>query len=446
MIDIFNLQKKFFDDDNTKSYEFRLNCLKILKCMVIDNIDVINEALYLDLNKSCIEGYMSEIGMVISEINNHIRHLKKWMKPKRVKTGLANFKAKSFIYNEPYGQTLIISPWNYPFLLTIGPLISSLAGGNTAIIKPSEIAINTERIIVSLIDKYFSKEVVSVITGDASVCQNLLKLPFDFIFYTGSTKVGKIVYQAAALNLTPCVLELGGKSPVIIDETAKLKLAVKRIVFGKMLNAGQTCVAPDYVLIHKSLKNDFIRCFKEELDKMFNDDNYPKIISNNHIDRLKNLLIGEDVILGGKFYNGKLEMTLVNGNVNSNLMKEEIFGPILPIIEFDCLDEVISFVKMRDKPLALYYFSSDKKRIKYVLKSLSFGGGCINDTIMHLASNNLPFGGVGASGIGSYHGYFGYETFTHAKSILNKSDCVDVPLRYPPYNKLKKYIIKLFLK
>lgn len=448
--EIVKKQKEYFNTFETLNIDFRIQTLKKLKNIILENEEKIKEALYLDLNKSSTESYMTEIGMALSEITHTIKNLKKWAKIKKVKTSLANFPSKSYIITEPYGVTLIISPWNYPFLLTIGPLINAISAGNTCIIKPSEYSINTSNVIKDLINENFKEEYLKVILGGIEETTEILKQNFDLIFFTGSPKVGKIIMQAASNNLTKVILELGGKSPVIVDDTVDLKIASKRIAFGKFLNAGQTCVAPDYLLIKESIKEKFIKYLKEDTEKIANSKEYCKIINEKNYQRLISLINENKVIYKKELNNLKLgPIILDNVTFDDEIMKEEIFGPILPINSYQNETELINILKQTlDKtsyPLACYIFSNNKKLTKELLK-LRFGGGCINDTINHLASTTLPFGGIGYSGMGAYHGKAGFDAFSHQKSILKKSLHLDIPLRYYPYNKKKENIIKKFLK
>lgn len=446
-------QKEFFNTGKTKQVDFRIKALKKIKLQIIKNEEKIKEALKKDLNKSYSESYMTEIGMTISELNYIIRHTKKWSKNKIVPTPIAHFPSISYKSPEAYGTVLILAPWNYPFMLVMEPLIGAICAGNTAIIKPSEFAPNTASIIEKIIKECFDEEYIAVIQGDKDISQKLIDSKFDYIFYTGGTRVGKIVMEAAAKNLTPVTLELGGKSPCIIEETANIKLAAKRLMFGKILNAGQTCIAPDYVLVDRKVKYELIKQIGKYIKEFLGEDvlknkDYPKIISNNHFERLKVLLENQKIILGGNCDEKslKIEPTLLdNPSKNSKVMQEEIFGPILPIIEYTNLEEAINYIKENEKPLALYLFTSNKKVEKKILKEISFGGGCINDTIIHIANSNMSFGGVGYSGIGGYHGKSSFDTFSHYRSITKKLS-LDLPLRYLPYNKIKDILIRIFMK
>lgn len=449
---IVTSQKKYFSSEVTRDYNFRMESLNKLKNSILKYEDEINNSIKLDLNKSKAETYITEIGIILDEISFHQKHLKKWMKEKSVKTSMAQMPGKCFITPEPYGTVLIISPWNYPIHLCLLPLVGSISSGNTSIIKPSEYTPHTSDIISKIISDVFPEEYISVVQGGVSETTLLLEEKFDYIFFTGSSNVGKIVMSAASKHLTPVTLELGGKSPVIVDESANIKLSAKRIAFGKVINAGQTCVAPDYLLIHKSIKEEFITEFKNALNSFFMDKDMSSmvnIINETHYNRLKNLMRGEHIILGGTFDDDRkfIEPTLIDEvTFSSPIMKDEIFGPILPIISYSNLSECIEYIANFEKPLALYIFSENKENIAKIIGRCAFGGGCINDTIIHLSNPNLPFGGVGNSGIGSYHGKKSFDTFTHYKSIFKQSNIFDVPFRYMPYTDKKLSIIKKILK
>jgi aldehyde dehydrogenase (NAD+) len=451
--EVLDKQRKFFSSSQTKDLDFRITQLKKLHSIILKYEKDILTALKADLNKSEYEAYMTEIGFTLEEITTLIKGLRKWAKPKKVKTPLTQFPAKSYIYSEPYGICLIISPWNYPFQLTLAPLAGAIAGGNCAVVKPSNYSTNTSKLINKLISENFNEKYIKVVEGGREENQNLLEQKFDYIFFTGSVNVGKVVMEAASKHLTPVSLELGGKSPCIVDETANLKLAAKRIVWGKFLNSGQTCVAPDYLLVQDKVKEELISyliTYTKELFEVddFPNPNFPKIINKHHYQRLLGLIENENIIIGGKGYSetNQIEPTILdNVSWDSKVMGEEIFGPILPIITFDTLEEVIEKVNERPKPLALYYFTTLSKNEQLIINSISHGGGCINDTIVHLASSYLPFGGVGNSGMGSYHGKASFDTFTHKKSIMKRSNKLDIALRYPPFNRSTK-ILKRFMK
>ena len=437
----FSIQKEYFQTGATLAADFRIRQLKSLYQAILYFQEEIFEALRQDLSKSKEESYATEIGMVLSEISYAIKHLKHWCRPTKVKTELSQFHAKSCIYPEPYGVVLIIAPWNYPFQLAVSPLVSALAAGNCATIKPSELSPHVSAVLSKLITSCFESRYCAVVEGGISVSTALLEQPYDYIFFTGGERVGKIVMSKAAEHLTPVTLELGGKSPCIVDQTANIPVAAKRIAWGKVLNAGQTCVAPDYILVHHTVSDYLI----EELGKSFtqfygpqpqNNPDYPAIINATHFERLKALLCYGKV-RGGWLNESERKIApaiIEQPQLDSPLMQEEIFGPLLPVVVYGELQEAIQFVSCRPKPLALYLFSESQVVQRQVLSRLSFGGGCINDTISHLVSHQLPFGGVGTSGMGAYHGKAGFDTFTHNKSILSKSTWLDLPVRYPPWD------------
>ncbi|TNF09043.1 MAG: aldehyde dehydrogenase [Bacillota bacterium] len=444
--------REYHRTDETLSYAFRIEQLNQLKTAIIKYQNDILDALNKDLNKSQFEGFLTEVGVVLLEIKDTIKHLKKWMKVKRVKTPVTLFKAKSFLYPEPYGVVLIMSPWNYPFQLAIAPLIGAIASGNVAVLKVSPDAVHTSLVTKKMIESIFQPSYVTVLTGGLEESQAIIKQRFDYIFFTGSTHVGRIVMEAASKHLTPVTLELGGKSPCIIDETADLDKAAKRIAFGKFINAGQTCIAPDYIYVSNKVKDQFIVEMKKWINEFFqgravDHDDYPKIINLKHYQRLISLMHKDKIIHGGLYNNQKIEPTLLDNVTRDDaIMKEEIFGPLLPILSFDHLQEVINDLKQQEKPLALYMFSKSKENQRKIITSLSFGGATINDTLMHVASGYLPFGGVGESGMGSYHGKSSFDTFSHDKSILFRSHLIDLDFRYHPYTKRKKKIVNLFIK
>ena len=452
--ELINKQRKFYSSNISKDLKFRIQNLKLLRSIIIKYEKEIQEALRLDLGKSETEAYMTEIGMVLDEIKYNIKHLAKWAKKKYVSTPLSQFPARSYRIPEPRGLVLIISPWNYPFLLSIQPLIGAIAAGNCVIIKPSEYSVNTSKILKKILTEIYSEAYVTVVLGEKEVAQELLKEKFDYIFYTGSTKIGKIVMEAAAKNLTPVTLELGGKSPCIVDEKCNVELAAKRIAYGKILNSGQTCVAPDYVFVHQNVKEQFLNCLIKYLNNFLgenalNNSDYPKIINEMQFNRIISLIDKEHVIYGGGYNRNilKIEPTILTiKDMTSKVMQEEIFGPILPIIGYNNLDYIINYININPKPLALYLFTNNKKIEKRILKEVSYGGGCINDTIIHLANKRLGFGGVGNSGIGEYHGKFSFDTFSHYKSIIKKSNHIDLPVRYHPYSKMKEKLIRMFMK
>jgi len=450
--EIVQSQRNFFETDATKSLAFRINALKNLKESVLKKEQTLYLAMKSDLNKSEFETYMTELGMVLDELRFITEHLSKWTKKKAVHTPIAQFHSRSFQMPEPYGVALIIAPWNYPFQLSLEPLIGALAAGNCAIIKPSAYAPKTSQIIADIIADCFPPEYVAVVQGGRQENQTLLNQRFDYIFFTGSVAVGKLVMESAAKNLTPVSLELGGKSPCIIDKTADLKVAARRLAFGKFLNAGQTCVAPDYLLVHRSVKDQIVEYLKQEITNFYgttplDNKDFPKIINEKHFNRLKGLIAGENILAGGETNDREqIAPTLLDGITGqSPIMQQEIFGPVLPILTFDEIEEVISFVGTREKPLALYLFTKDSSVEKRILTSLSFGGGCVNDTIIHLATSRMGFGGVGSSGMGSYHGKASFDTFSHYKSIVKKYNWIDLPFRYLPYTDFNLKLLKLFL-
>ena len=448
-------QRKYYKTGATIPVKFRIEQLKKLYATVKKYQNEVNDALTSDLGKSHFEGFMCESGLVLSEISYMIRHTKRFAKRKTVATPITNFASHSFKQPIPYGNTLIMSPWNYPFLLTIDPLADAIAAGNTAIVKPSAYSPATSKIIEKIITECFDPEYVAVVTGGRAENQALLEQKFDFVFFTGSQAVGKEVLRHTAEHLTPAVLELGGKSPCLVDASANIKLAAKRIVFGKYLNCGQTCVAPDYILCESSVKDKFIDEVAGQIKKQYGNNpleskDYGKIINERHFERLSSLIDKSKVVIGGET-NSKTNQIAptVMDNVTENdaVMGEEIFGPIMPILTFDDFDNLVDELKYKDKPLALYLFSSNKNHINRVTKELSYGGGCINDVVVHLATSEMGFGGVGESGMGSYHGKDGFDAFSHYKSVMDKKTWLDLPMRYQPYkSKLYEKLLHLFLK
>ena len=411
------------------------------------------DALYNDLKKSNFESYVSEIGIIYDEINLHIKNLKTWAKKEKRKTPFVHFPAKSYIYKEPYGVSLIIGPFNYPFQLIMAPLIGAISAGNCAILKPSENCPKTALLLEKLINTNFKESYISVVDplGGKETVSYLLDLKFDYIFFTGSVRVGKIIMEKASKNLIPVTLELGGKSPCIVDNTANIDLTAKRIVWGKFLNAGQTCVAPDYILVHTKIKDKLLKSLKKEIINQFGNDiksspDFPRLVNKNSLNRIKEYLCDGEIYFGGSFDDEDLYIEptiLVNIKENSKVMEDEIFGPILPIIEYSNLNEAINFIRSKDKPLALYYFSEDKSSIEKILSKVSSGGATINDTIIHVASSHIPFGGVGPSGMGQYHGKSSFDTFSHRKSIVKRGTFFELPLRFAPYNNKLSKIKKL---
>jgi len=447
-------QRTFFTSGNTKSFKFRTEMLNRLGEAISHFEGDILEALRKDLNRSKVEGYITEIHHCLAEISFAHKNLKKWMKPQRVGGSKLFPLSKGFVVSEPLGTCLIVSPWNYPFSLAILPLIASIAAGNCSVIKPSEISKNTEAVISEMISRYFDEQYISVVCGGPEVSQELLKERFDYIFFTGGENVGKIVMKAAAENVTPVTLELGGKSPCIVDEDCHLQKAARRITWGKFLNAGQTCVAPDYLLVKESVKDELVTEMRKYILKFYgenpqNSGDYGRIISENHFDRLNGLLREGKVIFGGKTNRQKLYIspTLIEEIPdNARIMDEEIFGPLLPILTFGRVSEAVDFINGRPKPLALYVFSRSKEFQQTIISETSSGGVCINDTIVHLTSSKLPFGGVGNSGFGKYHGKAGFDAFSNQKSILRQTLLFDVPKRFPPTDEKDLKVLRAILK
>ena len=452
--DILQQQNHFFSSGKTIPAEFRLKQLESLKEAMIRHEADLAAALKEDLGKSRMESYMCEIGLTLSELTWMQKYLRSLMRSKRVSTPAAQFAAKSFRSPSPYGTVLIMSPWNYPVLLTLDPLIDAIAAGNTAVVKPSAYAPCTFDVMKTMIEECFPAHYVAVVDGGRAENQALLQQRFDMIFFTGGKTVGREVLRHAAEYLTPVTLELGGKSPCIVDSTAKIRLAAKRIVFGKYLNCGQTCVAPDYILCDKRIRDELITAILAEIEKQFGKEplknpNYGKIINEKHFERILGLINGEKLVYGGQSEPESLRIAptvLNNITWDDAVMGEEIFGPLLPILTFDTLDEALDTVESHPHPLALYFFSEDKAAQKKVLDTCRFGGGCINDTIIHLATSDMPFGGVGESGMGSYHGRVGFETFSHYRSIVDKKTWMDLPIRYQKYTGLKEKMLRMFLK
>lgn len=452
---LLDKQREYYKSGVTVPVNFRIEQLKKLYAAIKKYENEILQALHTDLGKSDYESFMCEIGLVLSEITYMIRHTKKFAKRKTVYTPITNFHAHCFKQPVPYGNTLIMSPWNYPFLLTVDPLADAIAAGNTAVVKPSAYSPATSAIISKIISECFDAEYIAVITGGRAENAALLEQKFDFVFFTGSQAVGKEVLRHTAEHLTPAVLELGGKSPCIVDKSANIALAAKRIVFGKFLNCGQTCVAPDYILCESSVKDKFINEVASQIKIQYGDNplknkDYGRIINQKHFERLCGLIDKNKVIIGGETDCGSNRIApTVMDNVTEDdaVMGEEIFGPIMPILTFDDFDKMVDNLKDKDKPLALYLFSSDKGQIKRITTELSYGGGCINDVVVHLSTSEMGFGGVGQSGMGSYHGKDGFDAFSHYKSIMDKKTWLDLPMRYQPYkNKMYEKLLHLFLK
>ena len=446
-------QRRFYETGASRSLSVRRKALKRLEVAIRCNEKWIRQALWADLNKSDTEAYMMEIGQVLSEISYALRHMKEWSRVEKVHTSMAQKPGRAYKKPEPYGVVLIMSPWNYPFLLALQPLVGAIAAGNCCVIKPSAYAPHTAEILNKIVSEAFPEKYVTVISGGRAVNEEILKEKFDYIFFTGSERVGQLVMKKAAETLTPVTLELGGKSPCIVDESAALRISARRIAFGKFVNAGQTCVAPDYVLVDRRVKDEFVIALGKQIRKMYGDEplknpEYPCIINEKHFQRLLSLMKSHPIAYGGgiNVEQRKIAPTIVVlDSLNDPLMKEEIFGPILPVIAYDSLSEAENIVRNRKKPLALYIFTQSPQAEKRLVNRLSFGGCCINDTVMHLANPRLPFGGVGASDMGRYHGRYSFETFSREKSILKTPMVPDVLFRYPPYGMIKKLLIRLFV-
>ncbi|MGN0506134.1 MAG: aldehyde dehydrogenase [Lachnospiraceae bacterium] len=447
-------QKSFFSTGATLPVSYRITALKRLGTAIEHHEAELSAALHADLGKSTSEGYMCEIGLVKSELSYMLKHVRRYAKEHRVRTPLAQYVSRSFVKPSPYGCVLIMSPWNYPVLLTLDPLIDAIAAGNTVVLKPSAYSPNTSRVLEQLITECFPPEYVSVVTGGRAENSCLLHADFQYIFFTGSKTVGREVMACASEHLTPVTLELGGKSPCIVDKTANLSLAARRIVFGKFLNCGQTCVAPDYIYCDASIKEQLVAELKKQIAVQFTEHplgnpNYGKIINAKHFSRLLGLMDKKKIVCGGESDEATLRIApTIIGNVtwDDAVMQEEIFGPLLPILTYSSLEDAVRTVNSLPNPLALYFFSSDKKSASYVMEHAQFGGGCINDTIIHLATSEMGFGGVGESGMGSYHGKKGFDTFTHEKSIVDKKTFLDLPMRYQPYSSFKDALVRMFVK
>ncbi len=450
--ELLERQRKFFRAGKTLDLKFRLSQLKKLYYLVQEYENDIYNAIYQDFKKSKFEVYGTEIAQIQEEIKYFIRNLPKLVRPEKVKSSIASLPAKSYVYREPFGISLIIGPWNYPFLLIFKPLVGAIAAGNCAVLKPSELSSNASAVVKKMVESTFDEAFISVVEGGPDITQELLSKQFDFIFFTGSVKVGKIVYEAAAKNLTPCILELGGKSPCIVDKDANIDLAARRIVWGKFLNSGQTCVAPDYVLSHKSVKDPllermvfYIRKHYSEHPKQNGD--FSRIINDRNFSRLNGLLNNGNKVIGGDSDQAEKYIAptiLENISWDDPVMQGEIFGPVLPVLEFEELDDALEKIKNRPKPLALYYFSNNRKKQQKILREVSFGGGCINDTLLQFGSPSIPVGGVGNSGLGSYHGKQSFLAFSNSKGIVKKSTLIDIPFRYPPYEGKLKWLKLIF--
>lgn len=451
---LLDAQRTYFRTGSTRSLAFRELMLDTLYREIRKMEPEINAALQADLGKSGFETYMCETGLTLSEISFMKSHLRDFAAKKRVRTPIAQFPSRSYVLKEPYGCVLIMSPWNYPFMLTMEPLADAIAAGNTVILKPSAYSPATSAVIQQLISAVFPEEYVAVIQGGRAENQSLLEQKFDYIFFTGGTSVGKLVLQKAAEHFTPVTLEMGGKSPCIVDETANLKVAAKRIAFGKYLNCGQTCVAPDYLLIQESVMDRFLPLLYAAILEMYGEaplqnPDYGRIVNQRHFDRISRILDGETILFGGQRDPDTLQIapTVVGPVIPEGpAMGEELFAPVLPVLPYQTLEEATAFVQSRPKPLALYIFSSDRGAIRYIQEHVSYGGGCVNDTIIHLATSQMGFGGVGMSGMGSYHGKYGFDTFTHEKSIVDKACWLDLPMRYQKYTGWKEKLLRMFLR
>lgn len=449
--DLVSLQREYFYKKETYDVNFRLKILNDIKTLLFKYKDRFIEAFKKDYNKCEFDVISTEFSLVIQEINYMLKHLRKLNKPKRVRTSIVNFPSKGYLINEPYGVVLIMAPWNYPLQLTLEPLIGAIASGNTAILKPASYTKNVSQVIYDMFEELNRPELISTVLGGREQNQALLDQRFDYIFFTGGETVGRLVLQKASVNLTPVTLELGGKSPCIVDNDADIDVASKRITWGKYLNAGQTCVAPDYICVHKDVHDEFVNKVKENINKFFYtngklNETFPHLINQKHFDKVYSLIDKDKLIFGGNSNDVCLEPTILdNVSFDDEIMKEEIFGPIMPIIIFDDLDELLEKINRFEKPLAFYYYSKNKKKAKEVMRYSFFGGGCINDCIMHLTNDELPFGGVGRSGMGSYHGKKSFETFSHAKSVLVKGK-KELNIKYPPYNVNKTKLLDIIFK
>ena len=450
--EILSTQKAFFNTDQTKDVSYRISLLKKLKKEIQLREEDIYAALKNDFNKSKFESYLSEYAIVISALDLVIKGLNGWAKPKRVKPTMLTFPASDYIYKEPYGTVLVIGPWNYPFLLALEPLIMAIAAGNTVVVKPSELTPNTSNLVEDILRNVFETSHVAVVQGGVTEATVLLEQRWDYIFFTGSVAVGKIVAQAAAKHLTPVTLELGGKSPCIIDESANLKLVARRVVWGKFINGGQTCIAPDYLMVNVKIKEQFIQHLKEAItyaygDNAQNSEDFPRIINQRNLMRLKSMLNDVNIIYGGVIdeADNYLSPTIIDEpSISDGVMQEEIFGPILPILSYTNEQDIEQVIQKFEKPLSFYIFSKDKPFVKRLLRKYSFGGGVVNDTLIHFGNHRLPFGGVGESGMGSYHGKKGYDTFSHSKAVSKRGNWIDPPVRYAPYSGKLGLLKKMF--
>lgn len=452
MKEIISVQRAFFKTHVTKDIHFRRGQLKTLEKALKQNEQLLHDAIYKDFKKSEFDTYSTELSLLYKDIKEARKMIFKWARKETVSTGLLNFPASSYIVPEPLGVCLVIGAWNYPYQLSFAPVIAAIVAGNTVVLKPSELPNNTAAAIAKIIKENFDPSFFTVVEGGVEETQELLKQKFDKIFFTGSTKVGKIVYKAAAENLTPVTLELGGKSPAIVTESCNLKISVKRIVWGKFLNSGQTCIAPDYVLVQKSIEQEFLKQAKQEIISQhfaFKNDNYAQIINRDNFERLTKMIQPEKIYYGGET-NAEtryIQPTIMqNVNFDDAVMQEEIFGPILPVITYQTIDEAIAKVKGLPKPLSCYLFTKSNSIKKKILKEVSFGGGAINETVMHITNSNLPFGGVGHSGTGNYHGEAGFKAFTHYKSVMDKPTWLDPSIRYYPHTPFRLKLMRWFLK
>ncbi|MAB66495.1 MAG: aldehyde dehydrogenase family protein [Bacteroidetes bacterium] len=447
-------QKKFFQTGKTKEIAYRIAQLKKLKQLLIDNEQLLIEEVHKDFQKSAFETYVTEIGLVITDINFTLKNIESWTKQQSVSTPIVNFPSKNFIITEPYGSALIIAPWNYPILLSLQPIVGAIAAGNTVILKPSELTPNTSSALEKLLSETFEPEFLKVLLGGVEESSVLVKMDFDYIFFTGSTRVGKIIMREAAERLTPLTLELGGKSPCIVDKTANLEISAKRIAWGKFVNAGQTCVAPDYLLVEESIEDELLIHLKNSIHQLYGNEpkespDFPRIINDAHFDRLAALMSDGETVIGGESDKEEryIAPTILNNiSLEDKIMQDEIFGPILPILTYTSVEECIKIINARPRPLALYVFTSDQRLEDRILNTVSFGGGAVNDTIAQLGNHHLSFGGVGASGFGSYHGKSSFDAFSHQKSVMKKPFWPDVPIRYAPYDDLKLGLVKKVLK
>lgn len=450
--DLVNKQHTFFRKNITKDLPFRIEQLKKLKSVLKEHEDGFLETLKKDFQKPPLESYGTEIGFLYSEIDHILKHLKEWAKPERVWGSFINFPSRNYIYPQPYGVSLVIGAWNYPLLLSLSPALGAISAGNCTIIKPSEISAHTSSLLAEIINANFDEGYLRVVEGGAETTQEILNEPLDYIFFTGSIRVGKIIMKEAAKQLTPLTLELGGKSPAIVHSDADVSIAARRIVWGKFLNAGQTCVAPDYVYVHRDLKDSLIKNISNEITDFYGanpqeSNDYARIINRKHYKRLKGYLENVSIVSGGETNEQDLYIAptiIENVSWDDKVMQEEIFGPILPILAYEDLDDTLNVIREKATPLSLYLFTSSDKIQKEIINSIPFGGGCINDTIAHLGNHNLPFGGLGQSGFGNYHGKNSFEIFSHKKSIMKKPTWLDNPMRYAPYSGKLKWLKKIF--